>query len=632
MKLSQRVVAMAAIGVLGWVRMGTDADAFPGDPPGGYESWTEEQREDWRKSVDSLHSSFEQVEQRRRERGTYMHEHGMTEDEAAAYQTYKDYRKAREEIYTLRGGARDEHSEASDPVYEGAGLYGASQYKAGASKNVNAAEQRASDLYQDCKRMEQDWKARGYDKTFGTLADSDRYPIKKTDGSRTDVVEANLFNKRLDPADAKFTDFVRDRPEDLRQLIKDLPPSDLKNQLEQQWAAGDNRRLVETLKSMQEVGLVSTLKNDDGTYSNITLDYGKAWGRPKYSENDTWDKIGDPGPEAEGAEAPDKEAAGAAKGSEGAAPEGEGEAKTGETPPPEGVVNDAGQTVSSEGQEYIKQDGDGVPVGGEDGDKATGGEAGPDLAEGAEAKEGEGAAGGRSRGGADKPGTDVAEDGDKEGADTEREEGAAEGGEAGQATGVETADTEPVEPTPTGYMGDGKPYWGDGSKSKPFTDSWWNYPDIKDGEAKSDGDVGDGSGAGGSLLDGFMNGKSSKSDSHARSSYEGMESAADLNDASRAGDAAAHQANQILDKAGYDAGKIGADSAASAAKGDRDQSWGQAMGDAVEGAFTQGGEALGSGFGGAAAGEVSGDLFGGGSPGRDDGGDKGEAGDQGAQV
>ena len=571
---------------------------------------------------------------KRLERGNLMEQYGMTWKEAEAYQVYKEYRQLRNETAQQRGFAKDERNEASDDVYQGAGSYGNSQYKDAAAQNVNAAESRARDCYNQSRQLDQMWRAAGYDRVYGPLTDSDQYPIQRTDGTRTDLVESKLFQNRLDPDDQKYTDWVRSRPDDLANAIRNLPPGEYSDQLKQQWELGEYRRVVEGLKIMEEVGEFKTLKDENGNYLAGTLAGESAKyaaekrgqeGDPEVAsdeespaeeetaETESDDSSGDD--KVEAPETPDEGAAGAVAADSTASGEDAAAGTATDSLVPPGTATEPETDAETETDENLAP---------EEPEVATGRDREPQSGTDDGISEGDDSS---PPGEADDQETESDDDGEAEDSDS-APEGAADADRPGETT------------TSSGYVEDSKggritlteTRGADGSlirTGSTETDKDGNVisqttyeggtgegkatrgGDLRGSEAGSGADVGpEAVGGGVNTAESFAGNWTQSQGQRGTDGSMTMAQNTQMGEAANAGNQGIRDAGAIRDAGGRDAGVIRDASTRATTKSDRDNSWGKALGDAVESGITEGGKAFGGALGGAAADKAVGEIFG----------------------
>ena len=591
------------------------------------------QRDEWRASQaqDKGDASVRKaLGKKRKERGDLMEQYGMTWKEAEAYQAYKEYRQMREEIAKQRGFAKDERNEASDDVYQGAGSYGNSQYKDAAAQNVNAAESRARDLYNQSRQLDQMWRAAGYDKVYGPLTDSDQHPIWRTDGSRTDLVESKLFQNRLDPDDQKFTDWVRSQPADLANAIRDLPPGEYTDQLRQRWENGEYRRVAESLRILEETHDFATLKDENGNYVAGTLTGRSAeyaeWKRSQEekaeAENEAETtaaddpaktKTGDlTGAEPDATtETTDDESAGddGETTTEGDATTAETATEGGETPATTETITEPETTENPAPDEPAVETGrDREPKSGTDeGEIEDAGSSQPGDDDGQETEaddDGEAKDDGSAPAGdaeTDKPGETTTSSGyveDSNGRITLTETRDANGNVV--RTGTVETDKDGKVTGKTTYEG------GTGEGQTTGADN-----DLRGAEPESDADVSPEAAADGvNTSDSFANNWSQGQSQRGADGNATLAQNSQLGEAANAGNQTIRDADAVADAGGRDAQTIRDASTRATVKSDRENSWGKALGDAVEQGITEGGKAFGEALGGAAADEAVGKIFG----------------------
>ena len=595
------------------------------------------QRDEWRASQaqDKGDASVRKaLGKKRKERGDLMEQYGMTWKEAEAYQAYKEYRQMREEIAKQRGFAKDERNEASDDVYQGAGSYGNSQYKDAAAQNVNAAESRARDCYNQSRQLDQMWRAAGYDRVYGPLTDSDQYPIQRTDGTRTDLVESKLFQNRLDPDDQKYTDWVRSRPDDLANAIRNLPPGEYSDQLKQQWELGEYRRVVEGLKIMEEVGEFKTLKDENGNYLAGTLAGESAKyaaekrgqeGDPEVAsdeespaeeetaETESDDSSGDD--KVEAPETPDEGAAGAVAADGTASGEDAAAGTATDSLVPPGTATEPETDAETETDENLAP---------EEPEVATGRDREPQSGTDDGISEGDDSS---PPGEADDQETESDDDGEAEDSDS-APEGAADADRPGETTTssgyvedstgritlTETRDadgnvirTGTVETDKDGDVIGKTTY--EGGTGEGTTTGYDN--DLRDAEPESDADVSSEMASGGvNTSGGFADNWTQGQTQRGADGTATLAQNSQLGEAANAGNQTLRDADIVRDAGGRDAQTLRDASTRATVKSDRENSWGKALGDAVEAGITEGGKAFGEALGGAAANEAVGQIFG----------------------
>ena len=227
--------------------------------------------QEFKKVVGKIASEMETDKERGRKIATHMREHGMNSQEAEAYQFYKDYRKSRKELKEYKTEARAERDEANESVYDVLDWRGTKSYKDAAAENVNTQKKKGLEKYRKAQDLIKIWKKRGYNKVYGDLTESDKFSFKKVNGDRSDIVESAILKKRLDPDDQKRLDWVETRPGSIERAIRDYPPGPDKDMLEQQWQLKEYRKLADTTKMLEEIGHASSLKNEDGGYTDFRL-------------------------------------------------------------------------------------------------------------------------------------------------------------------------------------------------------------------------------------------------------------------------------------------------------------------------------------------------------------------------
>ena len=116
-------------------------------------------------------------------------------------------------------------------------------------------------------------------------------------------------------------------------------------------------------------------------------------------------------------------------------------------------------------------------------------------------------------------------------------------------------------------------------------------------------------GADTSVAEGLVRGVEDAQAKRGQEGYRTQQIAQDLNRASTAGDAKLQDAQLVRDSGGRTAKTIGDQSARETARGERDESWGKALGDGVESGITAGLTSFGSSFGATAADRASSEIF-----------------------
>lgn len=134
---------------------------------------------------------------------------------------------------------------------------------------------------------------------------------------------------------------------------------------------------------------------------------------------------------------------------------------------------------------------------------------------------------------------------------------------------------------------------------------------LKDAEPEASVDVGPDAAQGGVNTSGsFADNWSNEQKQNTADSTLTMANNTQLTDAANVGNQQIIDAKTTLDSGGRDSQTILDNSAKDTAKADLADSWGKALGDAVENGITEGGKAFGTALGGAAADEVVGNIFG----------------------
>jgi len=134
--------------------------------------------------------------------------------------------------------------------------------------------------------------------------------------------------------------------------------------------------------------------------------------------------------------------------------------------------------------------------------------------------------------------------------------------------------------------------------------------DLKDGEAQTgDGKGGKGSQDAKGILDGLVDTVAGKNTDKTTGGFKVNKGAQDMNTASTAGDDTLDEAKNTTDKGGKDAGGVRDKSTSEIAKGDAEDSWSKAIGDALQTGLTAGGAAFGTAVGGGLADKATKEIF-----------------------
>lgn len=115
--------------------------------------------------------------------------------------------------------------------------------------------------------------------------------------------------------------------------------------------------------------------------------------------------------------------------------------------------------------------------------------------------------------------------------------------------------------------------------------------------------------AGGAGLTGFTEGRGERVGHHTKGSYGLMSGHKDIADATTSSEQAEKESRGLLNSAGADAQTTRDKSAVSTAAGDREQSWGKAMGDGIQQGIEKGLTSAAETFGSRAADKASGQIF-----------------------
>lgn len=135
--------------------------------------------------------------------------------------------------------------------------------------------------------------------------------------------------------------------------------------------------------------------------------------------------------------------------------------------------------------------------------------------------------------------------------------------------------------------------------------------DLRGAEPESDADVDSDMVAGGVNTSGDFAGNWTQSQTQRGADGSlTMAQNTQMDEAANAGNQTIRDADSVADAGGRDAQNIRDASTRATAKSDRENSWGKALGDAVEQGITEGGKAFGEALGGAAADEAVGEIFG----------------------
>jgi hypothetical protein len=136
-------------------------------------------------------------------------------------------------------------------------------------------------------------------------------------------------------------------------------------------------------------------------------------------------------------------------------------------------------------------------------------------------------------------------------------------------------------------------------------------PDLRDAEPPSDADVDVDLAANGyKTADDFSSQWTGDQEQRGTDSSMTMAQNTQMEESSNIGNQQIRDARITKDAGGRDARNIRDDSARNVNKTDRENSWGKAIGDAVESGITEGGKAFGQAMGQGAADEVVGEIFG----------------------
>jgi len=136
-------------------------------------------------------------------------------------------------------------------------------------------------------------------------------------------------------------------------------------------------------------------------------------------------------------------------------------------------------------------------------------------------------------------------------------------------------------------------------------------PDLRDAEPPSDADVDVDLAANGyKTADDFSSQWTGNQEQRGADSSLTMAQNAQMEESSNIGNQQIRDAKTTKDAGGRDARNIRDDSTRNVNKADRENSWGKAIGDAVESGITEGGKAFGQALGQGAADEVVGEIFG----------------------
>ena len=135
--------------------------------------------------------------------------------------------------------------------------------------------------------------------------------------------------------------------------------------------------------------------------------------------------------------------------------------------------------------------------------------------------------------------------------------------------------------------------------------------DLRGAEPESDADVSPEAAADGvNTSDSFANNWSQGQSQRGADGNATLAQNSQLGEAANAGNQTIRDADAVADAGGRDAQTIRNASTRATVKSDRENSWGKALGDAVEQGITEGGKAFGEALGGAAADEAVGKIFG----------------------
>jgi len=192
--------------------------------------------------------------------------------------------------------------------------------------------------------------------------------------------------------------------------------------------------------------------------------------------------------------------------------------------------------------------------------------------------------------------------------------GYVEGEDGSRITLTETRDADGniVSATETETDADGNvisqtTYEGGTGEGRTTPDS----PDLRDAEPPSDADVDVDLAANGyKTADDFSSQWTGNQEQRGADSSLTMAQNAQMEESSNIGNQQIRDAKTTKDAGGRDARNIRDDSTRNVNKADRENSWGKAIGDAVESGITEGGKAFGQALGQGAADEVVGEIFG----------------------
>ena len=192
--------------------------------------------------------------------------------------------------------------------------------------------------------------------------------------------------------------------------------------------------------------------------------------------------------------------------------------------------------------------------------------------------------------------------------------GYVEGEDGSRITLTETRDADGniVSATETETDADGNvisqtTYEGSTGEGRTTPDS----PDLRDAEPPSDADVDVDLAANGyKTADDFSSQWTGNQEQRGADSSLTMAQNAQMEESANIGNQQIRDAQITRDAGGRDARNIRDDSARNVNKADRENSWGKAIGDAVESGITEGGKAFGQALGQGAADEVVGEIFG----------------------
>ncbi len=146
-----------------------------------------------------------------------------------------------------------------------------------------------------------------------------------------------------------------------------------------------------------------------------------------------------------------------------------------------------------------------------------------------------------------------------------------------------------------------------GNNYGPYT------PDGLRGSEPAAGDAGGDSGIessrGGSGLEGFTSDRGDRMNNHIKGSYGLMSGQREITEATSSSEQAERESRGLVNTAGNDAQATGAKSAATTAAGDREESWGKAIGDGIQQGIEKGLSSAAETFGTRAADRVSNEIL-----------------------